>query len=329
MAVFMLGLPVGIGCANALGGSIAQSWGWRAAFYLAAVPGLMCAVAALRLREPNRGMVEEHQVGDRRRSGSPYRLVLSIPTMWWVIASGALHNFNMYALGAFLASFLIRYHGVSLRQAGVIAAVVYGFSGIVGLVGGGILADWLSRRRVDGRLIVATIAIVICTPLMYFSLTRPGGDVVGFSLLMGLGCGVMYAYYSTVYSTIQDVVEPALRGTAMALYFFAMYVLGASLGPIGTGVVSDYFTFKAAAAAGVVEPRTFAQLVSDLLPTLIGGSRGHATAAVEPFRAAGLHAAMYLVPVLAAMLAVVLFAASQTVKKDVARLQAWMRQTRS
>jgi MFS family permease len=239
--------------------------------------------------------------------------------MWWVIASGALHNFNMYALGAFLASFLVRFHGMSLRRAGLVAAVVYGFSGIAGLVGGGVLADWLYRRRVDGRLIVATASIVISAPLMYLSLARPGGDVVGFAVLMGLGCGVMYAYYSTVYSTIQDVVDPSLRGTAMALYFFAMYVLGASLGPIGTGVVSDYFTFKAAAAAGAVAPRSFGQLIADLLPTLVGGTKGNATAAVEPFRAAGLHSAMYLVPLLAAILAVVLFAASRTVTRDVAK----------
>ena len=52
----------------------------------------------------------------------------------------------------------------------------------------------------------------------------------------------MYVYYSTVYATLQDVVEPALRGTAMALYFLAMYVLGASLGPLATGMASDYFT---------------------------------------------------------------------------------------
>ena len=325
MAVFMLGLPIGIGLANALGASIAQAWGWRTAFFLAAVPGLLSAAAALKIQEPERGLVEDTSVGARRRSGSPYRLVLSIPTMWWVIASGALHNFNMYALGAFLTSFLIRYHGVSLRRAGVVAAIVYGFSGIVGLVGGGVFADSLYRRRVDGRLIVATAAIVVCMPLMYLSLLRPGGDVVGFSILMGLGCSVMYAYYSTVYSTIQDVVEPSLRGTAMALYFFAMYVLGASLGPIGTGVISDYFTFKAAAAAGAVEPRALGQILSDLLPTLVGGTREHATAAIEPFRAAGLHSALYVVPLLAAVLAVVLLAASRTVKKDVAKLQEWMR----
>jgi MFS family permease len=119
---------------------------------------------------------------------------------------------------------------------------------------------------------------------------------------MGAGIGVMYAYYSTVYATIQDIVEPALRGTAMAMYFCAMYLAGASLGPIGTGFISDYFTARAAAAAGVVD---------------------HTTAALEPFRAAGLHSAMYVIPALVVLLALVLFAASRTVRRDIDALRAW------
>src|SRR5580765_7738929 len=88
LAIWMLGLPLGLGLANGAGGWILQNWGWRKAFYVAAVPGLLCAVAALMMREPKRGMVETHAVGGRRRPGNPYRLVLSIPTMLWVIASG-------------------------------------------------------------------------------------------------------------------------------------------------------------------------------------------------------------------------------------------------
>jgi MFS family permease len=125
---------------------------------------------------------------------------------------------------------------------------------------------------------------------------------MGFALLMGTGVGVMYAYYSTVYSTIQDIVEPALRGTAMALYFGAMYLAGASLGPLGTGMISDYFTAQAANAAGITT---------------------HTNATLEPFRAAGLHSAMYAIPMLAVLLAVVLFAASRTVRKDIEALHAW------
>ena len=323
-AIWMLGLPLGLGLANGAGGWILQNWGWRNAFYVAAVPGLLCAAAALLVREPRRGTKEEHEVGDRRREGNPFLLVLSIPTMWWIIASGALHNFNMYALGSFVAPFLVRFHKINFLDAGWVAAAVYGFSGTIGLVAGGALADRLYRYRVDGRLIVGCGAIVLCAPLMYLGLTRPSGDVWGFALLMGAGCGVMYAYYSVVYSTIHDVVEPALRGTAMALYFCAMYLLGASLGPVGTGLVSDYFTFQKATVAGTVQPLGFGALIAAELRSLVGESKGFDVRALEPFRAEGLHTAMFVVPILAAILAVVLFAASRTVAKDVANLRAWM-----
>jgi predicted MFS family arabinose efflux permease len=149
-ATFMMGLPFGLGLSFLVGGVVAQQWGWRAALFVAAAPGMLCALAALFMREPPRGMLEEHKVGQRRRPGSPYLLVMSIPTLWWIIASGALHNFNMYALGAFLASFLIRFHQVSLSRAGLISMMVYGLSGSFGLIVGGIAADALYKRRMDG-----------------------------------------------------------------------------------------------------------------------------------------------------------------------------------
>src|SRR5204862_3572088 len=122
---------------------------------------------------------------------------------------------------------------------------------------------------------------------MFFGLMQSSGDVWSFALLMGSGCGVMYAYYSTVYSTIHDVIEPALRGTAMALYFCAMYLLGASLGPVGTGLVSDYFTFQAASAAGAVQPLPVGALLVAELRSLVGESKGFDLRALEPFRAEG------------------------------------------
>src|SRR5439155_23511136 len=89
IAIWMLGLPLGLGLANGAGGWILQNWGWRRAFFIAAIPGVLCAIAALRIREPKRGTVETHAIGDRRREGNPYMLVLSIPTLRWIIVSGA------------------------------------------------------------------------------------------------------------------------------------------------------------------------------------------------------------------------------------------------
>ena len=306
LAVFMIGLPLGIAL-SFLGSSLLEHrFGWRFTFYIALIPGLLCALLALMISEPARGAAEVHQITSAKRKGSPYLLVLSIPTMWWIIASGALHNFNMYAIGAFLSPFLQRVHHVSKLNAGMISMIVYGLAGIPGLIVGGLLSDRMVRNRPNGRLVVSTIAIFISAPLMYLSLRRPVGDLTGFILFAGFGMASMYIYYATVYSAIQDVIEPALRGTAMALYFFAMYVLGASLGPVGMGFLSNYFTQQAALNAGVTET-TFQ--------------------ALRPFAAQGLHSALYIVPVFGVLLGLVLLVASRTVAKDMEKLQSWMRES--
>lgn len=369
LSVFMLGLPIGIALSYAVSGTVAHQFGWRSAFFVAGIPGLICVAAALFVHEPKRGASELHAIGGQRRQGprngsrwlfggllliaisylvfwgrmttwippvyfvvgwvsiaflcfafrrsidswmEPFLLVLSIPTMWWLILSGALHNFNMYAIGSFLSPFLIRYHltgieiGDATRQAGFISMWVNGLAGIPGLVLGGIIGDAIVRRRANGRLLVGAVAILLSAPLHYLGLLQPAGNSIGFAVLMGLGVAAMYAYYSTVYSTIQDVIEPALRGSGMALYFFAMYVLGASLGPVGTGLASDYFTKQAATAAGVTE---------------------FTRQALEPFRAEGLHSAMFIIPALGALLMLVLFAGARTVTKDVDKLHRWMEES--
>jgi MFS family permease len=289
MSVFMMGLPIGIALSYFVGSYVAHSYGWRAAFFVAGIPGVIAAVAALFITEPARGTKEVAPA--KVQTGSPWKTLLSIPTLWWLIASGALHNFNMYALGSFLAPLLMRYHGTDLRQTGLISMTVYGLSGIPGLLIGGALADKWSMRRKDGRLLVAAIAAAVSVPLMVLALMRPARDITAFVILGSLACAFMYVYYASVYATLHDVVAPSLRGTAMALYFFAMYVLGASFGPLATGMLSDFFTRRAAAGAVVL----------------------------EPFRGAGLHMAMYAVPVLSLFLALVLFAATRTVARDMER----------
>ena len=303
MSVFMMGLPIGIALSFLVSSQVAARYGWRQAFFVAGIPGLLCALGALALREPARGASEIHaNVGARKREGSPYRLVLATPTMFWLIVSGALHNFNMYALAAFLMPYLMRYHGMGLKGAGGLSTLL-ALAGIPGLLLGGFAGDRVGRMFPNGRLLVAALALLLSAPFTYLALGAAPGDLLGFAAFMALGGGLMYVYYATVYSTIQDVIEPSLRGTAMALYFFAMYVFGASFGPLVTGFVSEEYTRSAATAAGVV---TFTK------------------DALEPFRAAGLHSAMYLIPVLGGLLAFVLFAASFTVRKDMDELRNWM-----
>ena len=306
LSIFMLGLPVGVALSFAVSGTIAKQYGWRAAFFVAGIPGILCAIAVLFIKEPIRGATEVHDIGSQKREGSPYKLILATPTMRWLILSGALHNFNMYAIGAFITPFLMRYHEIDIQSANFVSMIVYGIVGAPGLLLGGFIGDAVMKKRTNGRMLVGATAILFSIPFLFFALGRPGGDTWTFLVLMGLGVALMYFYYSTVYSTIQDIVEPGLRGTAMAVYFFAMYVLGASLGPYATGILSDFFTKRAAQTAGILD---FSQ------------------AALEPFRAEGLHSAMYAIPILSVLLTLVLFAASRTVSKDIEKLQSWMRES--
>src|ERR1044072_1943621 len=118
--------------------------------------------------------------------------------MRWLIISGALHNFNMYAIGSFLTPFLMRYHGSDIRSANFVSMVAYGLSGAPGLILGGMAADAAAARRADGRLLVGAVAILCSVPLLFLALGRPGGDNVGFMVLMGGGWACVWAYYSTV-----------------------------------------------------------------------------------------------------------------------------------
>ncbi|MSU59349.1 MAG: MFS transporter [Pedosphaera sp.] len=297
LSLFMLGLPVGMFLSFFISGRVAHAYGWRTAFLVALLPGLALAALALWLPEPARGS-SEGRVESARRPGSPYLVLLGIPTLLWIIISGALHNFNMLAATSFMTAFLTRYHSLDLKTAAFAASVIFGVSGVVGLLAGGWAADRFGGKRTDGRLLLSAMTLALAAPCIYLALRQPAGAVVPFVLLAGTGLAFVYVYYSSVYAAIQDVVEPSLRGTAMALYFFAMYVLGGSLGPLGTGMLSDHFAKQAMRDAG-------------------------ATSMTESFKAIGLHGAMHAIPVLCLVLAVVLYAASRTVGRDMTRLRAW------
>jgi MFS family permease len=294
MGIFMLGLPAGLCLAYFSAGAIGAAFGWRAAFLFACFPGLLFAWLVLRIPEPVRGALDAARsvASTDAAVRSPYAAVLKLPTMWWIILSGIFHNFNMYAINAFQTPFLQRFHEMGLRDASNVSAVSVGAVGAIGLLGGGWLADKMSAKRRDGRLLVSACSMAVAAPCIFLALNQPKGSIAVFMALMMLGTTTMYVYYATVYAAIQDVIEPRLRGTAVAIYFCAMYVLGASLGPLGLGMLSDHFAHRAMHDAG-------------------------ASAMTEPFKAAGLHSAMYVIPVLAVLASLVLFAASRTVENDI------------
>ncbi len=264
MAGFMMAVPVGIMLSSAIGGPVAQAHGWRMALMVAAIPGLVLVPAVLWLREPERPSVAE---GGGREA---------LPAVfWWIAASGAVVNFALYSFSTFLPAFLTRYHGMTVAQAGVWTGIGSGVSGIAGAAVAGLMGD-----RVGNRLWLAAWASLMAAGPMFAAIRMPAGRAEMAVWLAMTGYGLLQMYYGLVYAAIQDVIGPAGRGRAMAVYFVVTYLGGASWGPLVTGRLSDFLARRSGLAG-------------------------------EASRAVGLHEAMYVIPALAVVLAGVLWMAGR------------------
>ena len=303
LAVFMLGLPLGGFLGTYVSGHVAAAYGWRMAFYIACAPGLLLAIPAMRLADPPRGAAESSPVSLLPEKEPSFWAscweVLKIPSIRWIAVTGALYNANMYTIAAFLPAYLHRYHALDQKQSTTIAAFLFGVSGILGILLGGWAGDRVAAIRANGRLLVCATSAILMALGTYAALNEAPGRTISFVVLMAAGTSVGYVYYAGVYATIQDLVPPRLRGTAMALYFLAMYVLGGSYGPVLTGKLSDHFARLAIAAAG-------------------------ASTINEHFRAVGLHSALYIIPAGSVLLSVILLCAARTVPIDMNALPARM-----
>jgi predicted MFS family arabinose efflux permease len=262
MAGFMMAVPVGIMLSLGISGAVAQAYGWRITMALAAVPAMALVPAVLWLPEPARASAP----APARQSLAFLRLA----PFWWIAASGAIVNSALYSFSYFLPAFLTRVHGLTVGQAGLWTGIG---SGVAGIAGAAAVARFGDRA---GRMRLAATAALLAAPPIFAALRLPAGSALAVTALAMLGYGLLQSYYGLVYAALHDVVQPALRGTAMSAYLMVSYLCGASFGPLLTGRLSDHFARS-----------------SGLAP--------------EAAKAVGLHEAMYVIPALCLMLAWVLW----------------------
>jgi MFS family permease len=134
-------------------------------------------------------------------------------------------------------------------------------------------------------------------PLACFGVLRPRGALPLAVISLTLTYALLSSYYGLVYSAIQDLVAPNQRGATMAIYFMAMYMCGASFGPLLTGRLSDFLAHRSAILAG-------------------------SASVTEAFRAVGLQQAMLIIPVLSVALAFVLYFGSRAMLADLIQREA-------
>lgn len=280
MGIFMLGLPLGLLLAFFTVGAMVEAFdSWRAPFFIAAVPGLVLAVFIFLIKEPARGAAEVVRTSSTPVD-KPIRKIFAVRTFWWLTLAGLAYNFASYACNSFMVPMLQRYFDLSLQQAAVSTGLIVGVTGLIGLTTGGWIADKVHQRWATGRLLFGAVSMLIAALATGYALLAGEIEIGVFIGVFAFGWVFSYNYFTSVYTAIQDVIEPRLRGTAVALFFACLYLLGGGMGPVVVGLLSDHFAEAARVAAGAAEMS-------------------------EVFKAQGLHDAMLSIPValLAAMVA--------------------------
>jgi MFS transporter, Spinster family, sphingosine-1-phosphate transporter len=238
MAVFFAAIPVGSALGFVIGGLVDHAWGWRAAFFVVGVPGLLLGLLCLRIPDPPRGAHDENE--DPRPAGSPlaaYGHVLRNRAYVVTVLGYAAYTFAVGGMGAWMPSFLERIRGVPKSQATVQFGAVVVATGFVGTFAGGWLGDALLKRTRNAYLWLSGLAALAAVPLAWvvFVDARPAAylpALIGAELLL-------FASTGPINSVIVNVVRPAERATAVALSILSIHLLGDVPSPWLIGRISD------------------------------------------------------------------------------------------
>ena len=241
MSVWGAGTAVGIAVGFAGGGIVASRFGWRAAFFLTAIPGLVFALLAFRLREPLRGAAEDRgpATGPAAKiSLGRFRELLAIRSLRATIAAETLLFFVLGGAAFWLPEYLHRRFGLGTAGAGTLAGGVLVFGGLIGTLSGGVLADWWSRRRGSiANLPIGALGFLLGAIFVSLALLAPG--LPAFVPLFLLGVIALYLYSGPYTAIKQNVVLPTFRASAVTLSLLIEHLLGDSYSPFAIGRLSD------------------------------------------------------------------------------------------
>lgn len=237
IGVFWASTALGTAASFILGSRIAVDHGWRAAFLVAGLPGLLiAALLFFTVAEPRRSVIGPQAAPPIAET---LRYVLRRPFFIHVFLGMTLNSMMLSGVLVWQASFLIRVHHLSLAQAGLLAGLAAGIFGGIGSLLGGPLGDRVFKR---GGLTALPLAAA-CTTLV--SLATGLVFLLSHSLVVALIGLVAFemivrGYTAPGYSAILGSVQPRMRGISVSALQIATNLIGYGLGPFLAGVVSDH-----------------------------------------------------------------------------------------
>lgn len=238
--VFNLGMLVGGTLGLAVGGLLAQKVGWRYAFFLVGLPGIILATFIYRLRAPVAIPAEEKPAAWS---------LLKVPAYVALLVGGAFAAFSASTFITWGAEFGIRYHDLSVAQASAWLGGLVLVGSVTGVLLGGCVADRLQSRWVWGRALTIAGSLLLSTPCLFVAVvTESRGVMFGCILAASF---LLTSYHGPATAVIHDLTPVRSRGFAFALYLFVIHLLGDTMVPALVGKVSDVSELQHGLLVGV------------------------------------------------------------------------------
>lgn len=259
-AVFYAAIPLGTSLGYLAGGYINQELGWRHAFLLTGLPGLVLAWAAWRLWDPPRGSLDGAAAADAHAPPDwiKYKALLGNRIYRLTVLGYTAGTFALGGISFWMPTFLTRERGFSESDAAIVFGLVVGVASFIGSLGGGWLADWLLRWSKHAYLWLAGLTTLLAVPFCMLALVAPQRPV----LLTAIFFSAMLLVSSTgpINVMLVNVVPAHMRGAAIALCTVSIHLLGDALSPPLIGSISDHSSLGrallivpvAVAVAGVI-----------------------------------------------------------------------------
>ena len=239
LSFYSSGIYVGILLGFLFGGVIAEAFGWRTAFMVVGLPGVLFGIILrFTLKEPVRGRWDTSTRGQPQPSlKDTIALLRDRPSFWYLALGCAFASYVAYGNGNFLPSFLIRNHNMSIAEVGAVLALVTGVSGALGTFLGGYLSDRYGRKDMRWYLWIPLLGLAAAyIPYINLLLTdniSTGLTIVFFALILNS------FYLGPCIAVAHALVAPGMRALTSAILFFVLNMIGLGLGPFLTGLVSD------------------------------------------------------------------------------------------
>ena len=238
LGVLLLAPPIGAFLGSAGGSWIGQEYGWRQAFFIFMIPGLLLALAAwLFVAEPPRGR-HDAGAGDEVPSlGAVFQRLVGLKSARQLLAGSTIASMVGFGLNSFMAFLLVRKFEFSLAEAGLFAGLLASLPGAISVVAGGRIADWLGARNPAAYARIPGYCLLVAAPIYMFAITQD--DVRLLLLLVFVAALFQYTYLGVTFGVFQNLLHPRMRATGTALLNTVYGLIGQGLGPLAVGFLSD------------------------------------------------------------------------------------------